>query len=121
MNLLVPCTFFISILVSGCAHPQRNLIDEDACHFTSQGFSCPLTKKKYKDDLVSVQSTVELAFQSYVQGCVLASCQQGTKDSLENCMAKGRKHVKETVIFILDQDPKPIPSSGQPDKRSVGP
>lgn len=60
----------------------------------------PIKAKKYKEDLVKVQTAVNLAMFSYVKGCVDQS-----KD-FKKCRDKAKNHVKENIIFILDQKDK---------------
>jgi hypothetical protein len=105
---IMPFALLLSFFLAACAHPKPKSEEAVNCTLTNTGFTCPLTYKKYRDDLVTVQSTVDLAFNSYVLGCVTASREGGVMGSHEACREKAKKHLQDTVIFILDQNPKPV-------------
>jgi len=61
----------------------------------------PIEHKKYNGDLVSVHASINIALQSYVAGCVQNKII--LKTIYDQCVKKGRKHIEDNVIFILDQ------------------
>jgi hypothetical protein len=74
---------------------------------TSNGLEYPITERKYKDDTVNVQVAVNLAYSAYLSGCVDRSLLLGEKHTFEACAELARKHVKDNVIFMLDEKPHP--------------
>jgi len=74
---------------------------------SSEKLHYPLTEKKYKDDTISVQTAIELAYSAYLKGCVDRSLALGAKQSFDLCSTSAKNHVKDNIIFILDENNKP--------------
>ena len=80
-----------STLGFGCAHSPKPSLSEE------------IRVRKYAGDLVSVESALELARASYVLGCVEAKHAGGLAPGGRECMTDAEAHVRENVLFILDQ------------------
>jgi hypothetical protein len=77
--------FFLLLALSSCATSKINY---------------PLEAKKYQHDLVSVQTAVDLAMSSYLKACT------DQKVKFERCKDLATDHVKNNIVFILDQSPE---------------
>ena len=85
-------TVLLGVILAGCAHEKAaSLADE-------------IRVRKYADDLVSVASALELARASYVLGCVTARRDAGMAPARAACMKDAEAHVRDDVLFILDED-----------------
>ena len=60
-----------------------------------------LDGKYYKNDLVSVQTAVNLATASYIKGCV------AQKKTFHDCQEEAKSYVKDNIISIMDQGKSP--------------
>ncbi|MBT6324915.1 MAG: hypothetical protein HOJ35_03025 [Bdellovibrionales bacterium] len=65
--------------------------------------SYPITAKKYKDDLVSTQTAIDLAFSAYLKSCVDIKNEFKLAINFNECQKKAKAHVNKDIIFILDQ------------------
>lgn len=63
----------------------------------------PIELKKYRDDLVSVQTALNLAKSSYLKGCADKAIEEHQKDFFQDCLSKADEHVDKNIVFILDQ------------------
>lgn len=58
---------------------------------------------KHKDDLVSVDATVNLARAAYIRGCTEEQKESGQKVSFSRCLERAQVFIKDDVIYIIDQ------------------
>lgn len=58
---------------------------------------------KYKDDLVSVDASVNLARAAYIRGCTEGQKESARKVSFRHCLEKAQVFIKDEVIYIIDQ------------------
>lgn len=65
--------------------------------------SYPITAKKYKNDLVSSQAAIDLAFSAYLKSCIDIKNEFKLSISFNECQRKAKVHVNKNIIFILDQ------------------
>ena len=75
-----------------------------SCSTTDVRYS--LEGKVYQDDLVSVQTAVDLAFAAYLKGCVERSHELGQERVYTLCRDRAKKHVREDIEAILNQKGK---------------
>lgn len=81
---------FISALLYGCSvlsysAPEKVLVS------------------KHKDDLVSVDASVNLARAAYIRGCTEEQKESGRKVSFSRCLERAQVFIKDDVIYIIDQ------------------
>ena len=77
---------FISTFLFSCSHLKRD--------------EYPLEGKEYRDDQVSVQSAVNLAYSAYLKACV------DSGGIFRKCSDLAKKYIESDVIGVLDQDGK---------------
>jgi len=65
--------------------------------------SYPIISKKYKDDLVTSQTAIDLAFSAYLKSCVDIKNEFKLGINFNECQRKAKIHVNNNIIFILDQ------------------
>lgn len=70
--------------------------------FTSSKLIYPLTFKKYKNDNVSVQTSVNLAMASYLTACVRTHKKYRLGRALNQCVKEANQYVKNDIVMILD-------------------
>ncbi|MCO4793409.1 MAG: hypothetical protein KC493_06850 [Bacteriovoracaceae bacterium] len=85
MNLI---SLTLIILLSSCA---TNHIPD----------SIKVEKDEYEK--VTVQTALDLAFTSYLKACTDFNKKEGRSGFFETCRDLGKKHVKENILFILEQ------------------
>ena len=56
---------------------------------------------------MNVQVAVNLAYSAYLSGCVDRSLLLGEKNTFDACAELAKKHVKDNVIFMLDEEVRP--------------
>ncbi len=72
----------------------------------------PIKVKKNKEDQVSLQAAIDLAFASYIKGCLDQQKTQSTEQiSFEICREKSKDYVKNNVLFILEYGENDDPPS----------
>lgn len=76
------------ILVSSCAHRSHQN---------------PIQVEKDKYEKVSVQTALDLAFTSYLKSCSLLSKEFGRDNYFDDCKKRAKQHVKNDILFILEQ------------------
>jgi hypothetical protein len=83
---------FVVLLLSSCATTQIPYeIDHD----------------RYQDETVTVSATVDLAYASYLAGCVDIFHLNGQKKVYKECQNRAKKYVEENVISILESEESP--------------
>ena len=75
-----------------------------ACATPESRLEYPIPQKVYRDDTISVQSAVNLAYSAYIKGCSDRSRELNAPNSFQACVIKAKEHVDKNVLFFLDQE-----------------
>lgn len=66
--------------------------------------SYPVIAKKYNNELVSISTALDLARTSYLKACMdFYEKNQEEKGHFKQCLLKAQEHVKNNIIFMLEQ------------------
>lgn len=82
-------TFFLLIVLASCA---------------SRPYHYPLDKKFNKDEPITLQATIDLAYASYLSACVDIFHLGGQENVYEDCKLRASQYIEDNVIDILEQD-----------------
>ncbi|TNE95091.1 MAG: hypothetical protein EP326_15820 [Deltaproteobacteria bacterium] len=63
----------------------------------------PIRVGKDEYEKVSVQTSLDLAFTSYLKACTEIMKENGKKNFFNHCKERAASHVKSNIIFILEQ------------------
>jgi hypothetical protein len=86
--------FGFVLWLSACATPECKL-------------DYPIREKAYKNDTIGLQAAINTAYAAYLKGCTDRSRDFNGPNSFQYCSIKAQDHVKNNIIFFLDQDEEP--------------
>ncbi len=79
---------FLALILTSCA---------------SGGLKSPITVKKDQYEKVSVQTSLDLAFTSYLKACTEIMKENGQNNFFDKCKKRAKSHVNKNILFILEQ------------------